>query len=144
MHLKPVELEHTYAAPPERLWSALTNPDEMRLWYFDIHGFRAEEVHHFHFDAGPAPDRSYRHLCQVVEARPPHRLAYIWRYEGFPGDTLVAFDLEPDGTGTRLRLTHSGIENIAQHHADFAQENFIDGWTHFLKKALPEYLGKKE
>ena len=35
-------LERTFDAPVERVWSALTDVNEMAQWYFDINEFQPE------------------------------------------------------------------------------------------------------
>jgi uncharacterized protein YndB with AHSA1/START domain len=139
----PVIVERVYDAPPARVWAALTDPDEMKKWYFDIPGFRAEPGFEFSFMGGDETTQ-FKHLCRVTEAVPGKKLAYTWRYEGFPGDSLATFELTHEGAGTRLRLTHSGLETITPHHDGFKRENFIEGWTYFSQKALPEYLEQTE
>ena len=53
---------------------------------------------------------------EVVE--PPHRLVVTWDWEGdaevAPGSTTVEITLTPDGSGTLLRLRHSGLPNEQQ------------------------------
>lgn len=139
----PIVIEQTYDASPARVWAALSDPEEMRQWYFDIPGFRAEPGTGFSFMGGDETTQ-FRHLCRVTEVVPGRKLAYTWRYEGYPGDSLLTFELEPEGAGTRLRLTHSGLETITPHHEGFKRENFIGGWTYFSEKALPEFLGRAE
>lgn len=140
---QPLVFENTLNASREKVWSALTNPDEMKQWYFDIPGFRPEVGFEFSFSGGPAEDRQYVHLCRVTEVAPGKLLAHSWRYAGYPGDSEVRFELSDAGEGrTHLRLTHSGLETIEPHHADFARSNFNEGWTWFTQKALPEYLSK--
>jgi uncharacterized protein YndB with AHSA1/START domain len=140
MESNPVIIENEVAASPEKIWAALTDPDEMRRWYFDIPEFRAEPGAEFHFDAGEDPDKLFRHLCRVTEAVPNKKLAYTWRYEGHPGDSLVSFDIMEEEAGrTRLRVTHTGLATFGD-SPEFARENFVGGWTHFVQKALPEYV----
>ena len=105
----PLIVEHTYDAPPEQIWQALTDPGQMKKWYFDLPDFRAEVGNRFQFEGG-TPERSYLHLCEVKSAIPNQKLAYSWRYDGYPGDSLVSFELFAEGEKTRLRLTHAGLE----------------------------------
>ena len=143
MNSNPIQIEQLLDAPPARVWAALTLPDEMKQWYFDIPGFRAEPGYEFRFNGGPEEGPVFVHLCRVTEGLPPYLLAHTWRYEGYPGDTLVTFRLEPVGEDrTRLVLTHEGIETIAPHHPAFARENFVQGWTHIVTQALPDFLAK--
>ncbi|TCZ65872.1 SRPBCC family protein [Flaviaesturariibacter aridisoli] len=140
---EPIQITQVLEAAPAKVWAALTQPDEMKQWYFDIPGFHAEPGFEFSFNGGPEEGPVFVHRCRITEGLPPHLLAHTWRYEGYPGDTLVTFRLDPEeGDRTRLVLTHEGIETIAPHHPAFARENFVQGWTHIITKALPEYLAK--
>jgi uncharacterized protein YndB with AHSA1/START domain len=67
---------------------------------------------------------------EFVEVDPPRRVVYTWGSEGresLPaGSTTVAFDLEPEKGGTRVRLRHSDLpteQEVEQH---------TKGWDHFL------------
>ncbi len=60
---------------------------------------------------------------QFVEVVPNRRVVFTWGWEGEdsavpPGSTMVVIELEPDGAGTRLRLTHSSLAPppVADHH----------------------------
>lgn len=135
----PVIAEAYVAAPPERVWKALTDKEEMKQWYFDLAAFEPEVGFAFSFSGGPE-DRQYVHLCEVKEVVRGKKLAYSWRYEGYVGDTLVSFYLIPEGDGTRVRVTHEGIETFPSDNADFARGNFEEGWNHIIGKSLPAYF----
>src|SRR5919198_2261196 len=52
---------------------------------------------------------------EFVEITPHRRIVFTWGWEGDaspvpPGSTTVVIELEPHETGTRLRLTHSGLQ----------------------------------
>ncbi|GAB4093303.1 SRPBCC family protein [Flaviaesturariibacter terrae] len=143
MAANPIHIEQLLDAAPARVWAALTQPYEMKQWYFDIPGFRAEPGYEFRFSGGPEEGPQFEHVCRVTEGLPPHLLAHTWRYEGYPGDSLVTFRLDPEGDNrTRLVLTHEGLETLSPHHPAFARENFVQGWTQIVTKSLPEYLAK--
>ena len=50
-----------------------------------------------------------------------------------PGQSLVTFDLFPEGGGTRLRITHEGLETFPQ-TGQFARKNFEGGWTALISE----------
>ena len=137
----PIVIERTYDAPVEKVWAAISDPAQMKLWYFDLPGFRAEVGCQFQFWGG-TPEKSYLHLCEVKAAVPNQQLAYSWRYDGYPGDSLVTFDLFAEGEKTRVKLTHNGLESFAAaNNSDFDSKNFEMGWTAILGTSLAEYLG---
>lgn len=70
---------------------------------------------------------------RVVEAIPEQRLVFTWGWEGAasplpPGATTVVIELEPDGAGTLLRLTHTELAPppVAEHHRA--------GWERYLER----------
>jgi len=128
------------AASPARTWSALTEKEEMKAWYFDLEAFEPREGFEFQFSGGKE-GRTYLHRCRVTEVVPQRTLAYTWAYEGFSGTSLVRFDLEPREGGTLVRLTHSGLESFAGQHPDLHPDNFTEGWTYIIGTALKNYLG---
>ena len=140
---KPLVVERTYDAPPEQIWQALTDPAEMKKWYFDLPGFKAEAGHQFQFEGGP-PEKSYLHLCEVKASVPNQKLAYSWRYDGYPGDSLVTFELFAEGEKTRVKLTHSGLESFAEaNNPDLDAKNFEMGWTEILGTSLADFIEKQ-
>jgi len=116
----------------------------MKEWYFDLQEFKAEKGFTFKFNGGPETGPVYVDICEVTEAIPEKKLTYSWRYEGFPGNTYVTWELQPKGDDTLLTLTHIGLETIAPAGPDFAADNFKDGWNHFVNKALPAYLERNQ
>ncbi|MBV8593725.1 MAG: SRPBCC family protein [Caulobacteraceae bacterium] len=94
---------------PEKLWTALTDPDFTRKYWFGMHQeaeWRAGSPWKLVFADGRVADAG-----QVLEADPPRRLVLRWRNEFRPelseeGYSRCAIDLEPvDGT-VRLTITH--------------------------------------
>lgn len=59
------------------------------------------------------------------------------------GNSEVSFELFAEGKKTKLKLTHTGLETFKTDNPDFAKESFIQGWTYFTTKALPEFLEEK-
>ena len=144
MNSNDVIIEQAYAAAPATVWKAISDVTEMRAWYFPLEAFEAEAGFSFQFVSGNSEDKPYLHLCKVVEVIPQQKLSYTWQYDGLPGCTLVSFELSERAPGTLLRLTHSDIETLAEGGADFKKENFVGGWTYFLKTALAGYLDGKQ
>ena len=139
----PFIIERTYQSSPAEVWEALTNPEKMKEWYFDIPGFKPEVGHKFEFFGG-TEEKQYKHVCVVTEAIPRKKLSHTWTYEGYPGESVVSFELFEEGTGTRLKLTHSGLETFPADNPDFAKKNFEMGWTDIVGSMLPDYLVSKK
>jgi uncharacterized protein YndB with AHSA1/START domain len=67
-----------------------------------------------------------------LEVVPERRLVFTWGWEDEglgvpPGSTVVEIELEPDGDGTFLRLTHRGLPPDAV-------ETHRGGWEHYLSR----------
>lgn len=135
-----VVLERTFDAPIERVWSALTDVEQMRQWYFDLKEFRPEVGFEFEFVV-EHEGTTYHHLCRVTEVIPQKKIAYTWRYKGEPGNSLVTFELFANGDKTRLKLTHTGIETFPKTPA-YARKNFEAGWTQIIGSELMQFVEK--
>jgi uncharacterized protein YndB with AHSA1/START domain len=131
-------IERTLLAPIAKVWSAITNKDEMKRWYFDLKEFKAEKGFEFDFTV-VHEGFTYVHRCKIVEVIPGKKLAHTWRYEGYEGDSTVTFELFPEGNQTRLKLTHEGLDSFPKIPA-FAKTNFAGGWTQLIGSSLKEYV----
>jgi uncharacterized protein YndB with AHSA1/START domain len=138
MTTEAIVIERTFNAPLARVWKALTDVDQMRVWYFDLKEFKPEVGFEFEFVV-EHEGSTYHHLCKVTEVVPEKKIAYTWRYKGEPGDSLVTFELSPDGEKTRLTLTHSGIETFPKTPA-YARKNFEAGWTEIVGSELRRFV----
>ncbi|HEX4851821.1 MAG TPA: SRPBCC domain-containing protein, partial [Puia sp.] len=124
MDTKPYVLERTFDASVSNVWKALTQKELMKKWYFDLAEFKAEVGFEFTFKGGALPT-VYTHFCKVIEVIFEKKLSYTWRYDGFTGNSIVTFELFPEGKKTKLRLTHAGLETFPYDHPGFfARENF--------------------
>ena len=133
-----VVIERTFSAPPERIWKALTDAEEMRRWYFDMKEFKPEVGFEFEFTV-EHEGLKYHHLCKITEVISQKKLAYTWRYKGHEGNSLVTLELFADGDKTRLKLTHEGLETFPQ-TPSFARKSFMEGWTQIIGSSLREFL----
>lgn len=139
MDNQPFVVEHTYNAPVDKVWAALTDSALMKQWYFDLPGFKPQVGYEFEFLGGP-PDREYRHKCKVTQAVENKIIAYTWRYDGYAGESEVSFELIPHGNKTTVKLTHKGLDTFDATNADFAKKNFAEGWTDIIGNGLKKFL----
>ena len=135
-----VIVEQVYNAPVEKVWKALTDREQMKQWYFDIAAFKPEVGFEFSFTGQGKDCETYIHLCRITEVVFEKKLVYSWRYEGFEGNSLVSFELFPEGDKTRLTLTHSALETFPSGHPAFLRENFAEGWTHIVQTSLKNFV----
>jgi uncharacterized protein YndB with AHSA1/START domain len=138
----PLVKEVTIDAPVFKVWQAITDKVEMKNWYFELAEFKPEVGFEFHF-AGGSEEKTYLHFCKIKELVPNKKLSYCWRYENYPGDSLVTFELFEEGHKTRLKLTHEGLETFTTDNPDFAKESFTEGWNYIIGKSIKEYLERE-
>jgi len=128
------------AAPPERVFRALTTREELSSWFqVAIEGDLAVGAEVWMTSTHPEHG-GQRFPVRIVEMTPPRRVVWAWHpgevdpsidYAAAPR-TTVTFTLEPVGQGTRLSLSETGFDAIdlgrrAKAHADNSQ-----GWTEVL------------
>ena len=94
----------------ERLWSALTDANQMKEYWFGMH-FKTE------WKTGAEwqmvfPDGRVADTGEILEIERPRRILLKWRNEFRPelkaeGFALCRMDIEPVGTAVRLTITHT-------------------------------------
>ncbi len=135
-----VIVEEKYSASPENVWKALTDKEAMKKWYFDLPEFRAEVGFEFSFTGIGVKGEQYHHNCMITEVIPSKKLQYSWQYDAIDGNSLVTFELFPEAAGTRVKLTHSGLDSFPGDTSDLAAGNFHKGWNDLLHTNLKQYL----
>ena len=95
---------------PERLWTALTDPEFMKQYWF---GMRCESewTPGFSWQLISGKGEIYD-AGEIVEAEPPRRLVIRWQHQNRPelkaeGDSLCTLELEPSGLAVKLSITHT-------------------------------------
>jgi uncharacterized protein YndB with AHSA1/START domain len=129
MSAEPIIIERTFNAPAEKVWQALTDPQIMQQWYFDLPDFKPQVGCEFRFWGGRDAEHQFQHICVVTEVLENRKLTHSWRYEGYAGISYVTFELFPEGEKTHLKFTHAGLETFPADIPDLARENFVEGWT---------------
>ena len=100
-----LRLRRTLAAPPERVWRALTDPAALAAWFWPERLAPTAEVdleergryRVASASAGMAVTGRY------VEVTAPRRLVCTWSWDGGDTETLVAIDLARPATGPTWR-----------------------------------------
>ena len=95
---------------PDKLWSALTDGEFMKQYWFGNHSesqwtvgspWKIVSVEGAILDTG-----------EIVEADPPRRLVIRWHNQAKPelraeGDSRCTIELEPSGAAVKLSITHT-------------------------------------
>src|SRR5438105_4321965 len=130
--ITPITVEATLNAPVSRVWQAITDDEEMRRWFFEtIKAFEAMEGFETEFNVHNE-GRDYPHHWKVTKVVAGQKLVYDWTHPGVVGTSFVEWDLVPSGDGTRLTLTHTGIETFPADDPAFRPESCHAGWKYFL------------
>ncbi len=139
---EPIIVEQTFNTSVDIVWNSITEIDKMRQWYFEnIPFFKPEVGFEIRFNV-QSQDRSFLHIWKVTEVVPLKMIAYNWKYENYPGDSFVKFELFEENKMTKLRLTHQVLEDFPDDIPEFKRESGVEGWTFFIRKSLKEFLEK--
>jgi|GEM_PF-76372 uncharacterized protein YndB with AHSA1/START domain/catechol 2,3-dioxygenase-like lactoylglutathione lyase family enzyme len=131
-------IEMTYPHPIERVWRALTSADALAAWLMP-NDFVPQVGHRFTFHSQPQFDWNGVVFCEVTQLDAPHVVAFTWQGGGLPV-TLLTFTLRERGTGTHLRLEHSGFA-AGGPPALTVRDILRSGWgSKLLRKQFPDYL----
>jgi uncharacterized protein YndB with AHSA1/START domain len=128
------------AAPVEKVWSAVTQPEHISQWFgkavFDGSGVGARGTLTFP-DYGAVPIR-----VEALDA--PRMVAYRWGNDDALGSlpdavddahsTVFTFTLEPVSNGTRLTVVETGFEHTSDPAANL--ESHREGWDGELDKLV--------
>ena len=137
---KPIIVEEKFDEDVDTVWAALTEPEQMRKWFFDnIPDFKPEVGFMVEFDVD-AGERHFLHQWKVLRAVPKKLIEVNWRYEGYAGNAIVSFGLEQLGSQTKLTLTNTVTEDFTEGIPEFERESCIGGWRYFIQQRLKEYL----
>jgi uncharacterized protein YndB with AHSA1/START domain len=122
--LATLEFEQYLDHPPAVVWQALTDPAQHAKWWAagDV---GAEVGHRFTLEMGPWGAQR----CEVLEAEPEKLLRYTFA-EGVL-DSVLTWRLEPEGHGTRLFLTHAGLD-LDSEAGRAAHKGMDQGWPGLL------------
>ena len=127
--MSDVVVTRVVAASPATVFSFFTDPERWTAWQ----GVGGE--------LDPQPGGALRIVMpggqvasgEFVELVPHSRIVFTWGWEGdappvAPGSTTVVVELQPDASGTLVRLTHSGLAPppVAEHHRE--------GWERYLDR----------
>ena len=132
-----IRIETEYPHPPERVWTALTDPRAIAEWLMP-NDFQPRLGHRFQFRIANARGWSGVVDCEVTWLEPPKRLSYTWRSDKV--DTVVDWSLQPTAKGTRLELVHSGFKGVGQ--TILRKFMMGPGWSRMLEKVLPAIIDR--
>lgn len=145
-----VVAEIEIAAPPQKVFEALTTSDHLARWWvsetcavkrWDID---ARPGGRWHFQTGKSTQAingvdMFEARGEILEYSPPRMLVYTWiaNWNDQPAQTtVVSWLLTPTKCGTHVKVTHSGLAKMP-----VARKDYSGGWTGvlgLLKKFLEQ------
>lgn len=124
-----IRCDQFIAQPPAVVWAALTDPALHARWWAagDV---RPIVGHRFTLDMGTWGQQP----CEVLTVEPERMICYSFA----PGslDTTITWQLEPEGSGTRLFLEHAGFD-LDSPLGRAAFEGMGSGWPSVLLRIGP-------
>jgi uncharacterized protein YndB with AHSA1/START domain len=142
-----IEREITVRAPKERVYKAITEPEQITKWFPDaIEGT---------LGAGDSPSIEFtgygKYQILVTAADPYDYFAYRWVSSlpgttGFQGDvlahpnTLVEFRLSENEGATTVKLKESGFASLPPEFMEKSRSDNSEGWTEMMGR-LEKYIG---
>ncbi|NUR91595.1 MAG: ATPase [Nonomuraea sp.] len=137
----PNTIERTVevSQPPAKVWAAITTAEGLSSWFgnkatIDLRPGGDAEMS---WDGGPTV------AIRVERVEPTTAFGFTWPIYGLPdGDprrTYVEFLLEPNGSGTRLKVIETGFAQLPEDEYTKAFESNTGGWKSELGE-LVEYL----
>ena len=135
------------AAPPERVFQAITDPRQMLQWWGEKGMYRCT---HFETDVRvngrwlsvgeSANGENFQVSGEYLEVDPLGVLVYTW-IASWTGalKTTVRWELEPHKGGTDVRICHSGFAGSLEAAKDTAKDGsaFSDGCKRSSRKERP-------
>ncbi|HZZ67516.1 MAG TPA: SRPBCC family protein [Phenylobacterium sp.] len=116
-----VIFERRLKRPIEKVWAAITVPERIAEWFTEATvDLRIGGTVTLNW-----PEDNYRMSGVIIELDPPRLFAWTWPHEQHP-DSVVRWELSPDGDGCRLTLTQTGM-------VDPVLRSVAAGWHTYLE-----------
>jgi uncharacterized protein YndB with AHSA1/START domain len=121
-----IRLDHFYKHAPAAVWKALTDSALHARWWApgDV---KAVLGHKFELDMG----QWGKQACEVIAVENERLLRY--KFATGKLDTILTWQLIPEGDGTRLKLTHEGFD-LDSPMGKMAYEGMKPGWPSVLQR----------
>ena len=133
--MSSLTVTRTLAAPPERVWAALTSPQIAHWLWPSAWNTRAEVDLRVGGSYSIGSDVAQLVVSgNYVSVQPFRRVVQTWRWDGEEQETLVTISLAPNDDGaTELTVVHDRF------HSPEERENHVQGWIDCLER-LPWFL----
>jgi uncharacterized protein YndB with AHSA1/START domain len=137
---EPVIVQEKFNIYLDKLWNAITRPEEMKQWFFEnIPTFKAEVGFETSFRVH-SEGRHFNHVWKILEVVPYKKIKYHWSYSEYAGVGYVTFELYERNGQTILCVINEGLETFPKDIPEFTRESCQGGWDYFIKNRLKSYI----
>lgn len=131
--------------PVETVWAAIADPAERAQWFGEttIDPREGGLIDMVATDP-PLPVEKKRMTGRILVWDPPRVLEHEWK-QAIVDDSVVRYELHPDGNGTLLRFTHRGlgVRNASGFRA--GTHAYLDRLEAYLSGTeLPDWLTRRQ
>ncbi len=125
-----IEKNVTIAAPIEKVWAALTDPEAIATWMGGAVKVELKKGGRYKFFGGDTTGA-------FTAIKKPERLEYTWRQNEWKKewpDSVVRWELKAAKGGTQLRLTHNTFPNKKE------RDDHDEGWDSYWLEPMKAWL----
>lgn len=139
---EPIIIKKIFAVSKEKLWSALTDIKEMKLWFFEILEDFKPEIGFTTKFLITNEGRNFTHIWKVTEVVPYQKITTNWTFTEYEGDSFVSFIIAEKDNGLELTLHAEVTKSFPSDIPEFKRESGVGGWEYFINQRLSDYLNK--
>ncbi len=133
------KIEVTINAPAAKVWKAITEKDQISKWLLPIDDFIPETGNVSHMTWQNA-EQTVHHTYTIKEIIHEKKLVLLWQVSGFPGDTIITYELDETDGKTKLIFKLEGWEGPAYQSNVQSRDEDIEGWRSTIQKILPQLI----
>ncbi len=130
--IDPVEVERTYAVPPESVFDAWRDVAKLTRWW-GCDTTQLWNVHEWEFEVGGAIRVSmdfdgtpYEVSGKFMAIEPNQLIRYSWE-----ADQVITVSIEPAANGSKMTVSHAGLPSSEM------GEIVTGGWSASVEQILP-------
>jgi uncharacterized protein YndB with AHSA1/START domain len=133
------------AHPPEEIWSAITDPTQLRGWYMTRATIVGGKGGSIDFRSGPA---EYHVTGRILSWDPPYLFEHEWNVEPSPQmpsgeESIVRWELAREGHETLVTLTHRRLTRRTAMGFGPGIHAFLDCLTaHLDGEPMPDWMSR--
>ena len=138
--MSTVKVISVFETSKQKVWEAITNPEIMKIWYFDMSNFKLEIGNEFTFYEPYGNE--FFHKCKVLSFEENKMFQHTWAHpQQSKGTSILTWNIEEiEVNKVKVSLIHEGLDSFADGGDKFAATNYEMGWNALIKTSLRNYL----